>query len=114
MEKIEFTPADFRAALDKVIANNLADYKKAELAAPHSLKRTPFKALLETDRLNSDYLLDEAAKIEAKASTLPASERHLITNLVNAAALEALKTIQAKTPQPGIKKAKRQKKQKKA
>jgi hypothetical protein len=113
MDSIEFTNKDFKAALDKVIADNLAGYRKAEAASKNGLKRTPFKNLLDTGRLNSDYMLDEAARIEAKASTLPAGERHLITNFVNAAALAALQTIQANTKQP-IKKAKRQKKQKKA
>lgn len=119
MDRVDFTTDQLKAALDQVIAENKASQDKAAADGAKNgmrLRRTPFTALRESGRLSSDYLLDEAAKIEAKASTLPASERQMVMTLVNAAAEKAMASIQAqtKTPKAPIKKAKRQTKTKKA
>jgi hypothetical protein len=116
MQDIEFTNDEFKTALDEIIAANVKDYKEAQAEAnKHKtrLKRTPFGNLLDSGRLNSDYMIDEAANIQAKTSTLPAGERRVITSFINAAALRALQAIQDKLPkQPAIKTAKRTKKAK--
>lgn len=119
MGRVDFITDQFKAALDQVIAENKASQDKAAADGAKNgmrLRHTPFTALRESGRLNSDYLLDEAAKIEAKASTLPASERQMVMILVSAAAEKAMTSIQAqtKTPKAPIKKAKRQTKTKKA
>lgn len=78
---IEIEPDGIKKSLNKVLRSWAARYAEAEKKGP--LKSNPYSQLRAAGSLNADYILDEAALIEAKQSKLSSGQRAVVSTIMN-------------------------------
>lgn len=78
---IEIEPDGIKKSLNKVLRSWAARYAEAEKEGP--LKSNPYSQLRAAGSLNADYILDEAALIEAKQSKLSSGQRAVVSTIMN-------------------------------
>lgn len=78
---IEIEPDGIKKSLNKVLRSWAARYAEAEKKDP--LKSNPYSQLRAAGSLNADYILDEAALIEAKQSKLSSGQRAVVSTIMN-------------------------------
>lgn len=87
---IEIEPDGIKKSLNKVLRSWAARYAEAEKKGP--LKSNPYSQLRAAGSLNADYILDEAALIEAKQSKLSSGQRAVVSTIMNDAIRDFLAT----------------------
>lgn len=88
---IEVDPKDVETALRQLLKAERLRRWNAEKDAPHGLKSGPFRQLEREGKLNTEFILAEAPKIQAKTSELPSGQRAYISDLMDAAVNKALR-----------------------
>lgn len=78
---IEIEPDGIKKHLDKVLRGWAKQYAEATKKGP--LKSNPYTQLRAADRLTADFILDEAARIEAKQSKLSSGQRAVVSTIMN-------------------------------
>lgn len=98
---IEIEPDGIKKSLNKVLRSWAARYAEAEKKGP--LKSNPYSQLRAAGSLNADYILDEAALIEAKQSKLSSGQRAVVSTIMNDAIRDFLQTAGEKARQADAK-----------
>ena len=95
---IEVDPKDVETALRQLLKAERLRHWNAEKDAPHGLKSDPFRQLERAGKLNTEFILAEAPKIQAKTSELPSAQRAYISDLMDAAVNKALRRKRPSSP----------------
>ena len=87
---IEIEPDGIKKSLNKVLRGWAKQYAEAEKKGPQ--KSNPYTQLRAAGNLNADFILDEAALIEAKLSKLSSGQRAVVSTIMNDAIRDFLQT----------------------
>lgn len=87
---IELSEAEALAALRQVLKEERKAYWNAQAKTKNGLKSEPFRQLERDGRLNAEFFLDEASRITAKTSSLPAGQRTYISAVMDKAIQQAM------------------------
>ena len=89
-QPIEFTTEEALAALRQVLKEERKAYWNAQAKTKNGLRSEPFRQLERDGRLNAEFFLDEASRITAKTSSLPAGQRTYISAVMDKAIQQAM------------------------
>ena len=87
---IEIGPDGIKKSLNKVLRGWAKQYAEAEKKGP--LKSNPYTQLRAAGHLAADFILEEAARIEAKQSKLSSGQRAVVSTIMNDAIRDFLAT----------------------
>ena len=87
---IEIEPDGIKKSLNKVLRAWAKRYAEAEKKG--RLKSNPYSQLRAAGNLNADFILDEAALIEARQSKLSSGQRAVVSTIMNDAIRDFLQT----------------------
>ena len=78
---IEIGPDGIKKSLNKVLRGWAKQYAEAEKKGPQ--KSNPYTQLRAAGHLTADFILEEAAQIEAKQSKLSSGQRAVVSTIMN-------------------------------
>lgn len=80
---IEIPEAEALEALRQELREERKTHWTASASAKHGIKSDPFRQLERAGQLNAEFFLAEASRIMAKTSTLSASQRAYISDVID-------------------------------
>ena len=80
---IEIEAGGIKVYLDRTLLSWRNRYAEAQAKSPAGLKSNPYHRLKRDGKLTADFILGEAALIEAKTSKLSAGERAVVRTIMD-------------------------------
>lgn len=80
---IEIGQDGIKKSLNKVLRGWAKQYAEAEAEKKGPLKSNPYTQLRAAGHLTADFILEEAARIEAKQSKLSSGQRAVVSTIMN-------------------------------
>lgn len=102
---IEIPEAEALEALRQELREERKTHWTASASAKHGIKSDPFRQLERAGQLNAEFFLAEASRIMAKTSTLSASQRAYISDVIDRAVSRVLSQRAAVEADKAAKKA---------